>query len=237
LPRKLQVRNREAEALGLQSLKRYVQIAFNGTAQQVRRILPQIPYDPRIIIEAGTPYVKLTGMAGVRLIRRMWRGLVVADIKVTDGAVREVMFAAGAGANAATVMGSAPVETLDFFVEFCAKHNIYSMIDMLGVTNPLKKMLPMKTKPDVVVIHKGRDEEIDKKNIIRYKDITKIRSKYDSLISVAGGLEVDGVRRAYFNGADIAVLNVVAANDPNAGLHEGSNFRQLIASILSQVGA
>ena len=210
--------------MGLRTLKRYVQIAFNGTAQQVRRILPQIPYDPRIIIEAGTPYVKLNGMAGVRLIRRMWRGLIVADIKVTDGAVKEVMFAAGAGANAATVMGSAPVETLDYFVEFCAKHNMYSMIDMLGVDNPLRKMQPMKNRPDVVVVHKGRDEESNRRNIIRYKDISKIRSKYD------------GVRKAFFNGADIAVLNVVAANDPNAGLHEGSNFKQLIISILNEVG-
>ncbi|MCE7748165.1 MAG: hypothetical protein GPJ51_07190 [Candidatus Heimdallarchaeota archaeon] len=222
--------------MGLRTLKRYVQIAFNGTANQARRIIPQIPYDPRIIIEAGTPYVKLNGMAGVRLIRRMWRGLVVADIKVTDGAVREVVFAAGAGANAATVMGSAPVETLDFFVEFCAKHNIFSMIDMLGVDNPLRKMLPMQTKPDVVVIHKGRDEESNKRNIIRYKDIAKIRSKFDSLISVAGGLEYDDVRKAYFNGADIAILNVVASNDPNVGLRENANFRQLIPVILDEVG-
>lgn len=222
--------------MSLTTHSRYVQIAFNGTAQQVRRILPQIPQDSRIIIEAGTPYIKRTGMAGVHLIRRYWRGLVVADIKVTDGAAPEVMFSAAAGANAATVMGSAPVETLDFFIEFCAKHGMYSMIDMLGVDNPLRKMLPMKQKPDVVVIHKGRDEETDKSNIIRYKDIVKIRSKYDALMAVAGGLEPDDVRRAYFNGADIAILNVVGANDPNAGLHENENFRQLIPAILAEVG-
>ena len=101
--------------MSLDTHKRYVQIAFNGSPQQVRRILPRIPYDPRIIIEAGTPYVKLAGMNGVRLIRRMWRGLIVADLKVTDGAREEVAFAVRAGANAVTAMGSAPVETLDFF--------------------------------------------------------------------------------------------------------------------------
>jgi len=83
-----------------------VQIAFNHSTRQVRHILPQIPYDPRIIIEAGTPYIKRTGMAGVSLIRRMWRGLIVADIKATDGAAKEVMFSAADGANAATLMGS-----------------------------------------------------------------------------------------------------------------------------------
>ncbi len=222
--------------MSLTTHKRYVQIAFNGTARQVRRILPQIPQDSRIIIEAGTPYIKLTGMAGVRLIRRYWRGLVLADIKVTDGAAPEVMFSAAAGANAATVMGSAPVETLDLFIQFCARHGMYSMIDMLGVDNPLRKMLPMKHKPDIIVIHKGRDEETNKSNIIRYKDIAKIRSKYEALMAVAGGLEPEDVRKAYFNGADIAVLNVIGANDPNAGLHENENFRQLIPAILAEIG-
>ncbi len=222
--------------MGLETHKRYVQIAFNGSAQQVRRVLPQIPYDSRIIIEAGTPYIKRTGMAGVSLIRRWWRGLIVADIKVTDGAVKEVMFSAAAGANAATVMGSAPVETLDYFVTYCKNHNLYSMIDMLGVDKPLRKMLPMKTKPDVVVIHKGRDEESNKSNIIRYKDIAKIHSKYESLISVAGGLGFKDVRKAYFNGADIAILNVTEPDDPNVGLPDRSNFKRLIPAILSAVG-
>ncbi|MBY9001058.1 MAG: hypothetical protein KGD64_09100 [Candidatus Heimdallarchaeota archaeon] len=222
--------------MSLKTHKRYVQIAFNGTARQVRRILPQIPNDSRIIIEAGTPYIKRTGMGGVQLIRRYWRGLVVADIKVTDGAALEVIFSAAAGANAATVMGSAPVETLDFFIRFCSQHGMLSMIDMLGVDNPLRKMLPMKNKPDVVVIHKGRDEETNKHNIIRYKDIAKIRSKYDAMIAVAGGLEHENVRKAYFNGADIAILNVIGADDPNAGLHENEDFRQIIPSVLSQVG-
>ena len=88
---------------------RYVQIAFNGSIRQVRRILPQIRYDERIIIEAGTPFIKREGMAGFRLIRRMWRGIVLADLKITDGAREEVMFAANAGATAVTVMGSSPI--------------------------------------------------------------------------------------------------------------------------------
>ncbi|MCG3219838.1 MAG: orotidine 5'-phosphate decarboxylase, partial [Candidatus Heimdallarchaeota archaeon] len=149
---------------------RYLQIAFNTDANQVRRILPKIPYDSRIIIEAGTPYIKLTGMAGVRLIRRMWKGFIVADLKVTDGAVNEVMFASQAGATAVTVMGSAPTETIDLFNKTCTSRGIYSMVDMLGVENPLKNLMPLRHKPDFVVIHKGRDEESTRRKLIRYKD-------------------------------------------------------------------
>ena len=215
---------------------RYVQFAFNGTMQQVKRVLPNIIYDPRIIIEAGTPYIKQFGMPGVRLIRRLWRGMVVADLKVTDGAIREVQFAASAGANAVTVMGSAPTETLDFFNEYCAKLGLYSMIDMLGVDNPLRKLLPLKHKPNFVVIHKGRDEETNVRSIIRYKDIAKIGSKYDTFISVAGGLEVANVRKAYFNGADVAILNIVTNADPNNGIIDSTNFRALVPKILAELG-
>jgi len=213
-----------------------VQFAFNGTMQQVKRVLPKIPYDPRIIIEAGTPYIKQFGMNGVRLIRRLWRGLVVADLKITDGAVREIRYAVNAGANAVTVMGSAPIETLDFFNEYCENLGVYSMIDMLGVDNPLKRLLPLRHKPNFVVIHKGRDEETNVRSIIRYKDISKVRGKYDVFIAVAGGIEADGVRKAYFNGADVVILNVISRGDPNQGVLDTSDFRREVPAILSQVG-
>ena len=215
---------------------RYLQIAFNTDANQVRRILHKIPYDSRIIIEAGTPYIKLTGMAGVRLIRRMWKGLVVADLKVTDGAVNEVMFASQAGATAVTVMGSAPTETIDLFNKTCASRGIHSMVDMLGVEKPLQHLMPLKTKPDFVVIHKGRDEESTRRKLIRYKDIAKIHSKFDSFISVAGGLEPKGVRSAFFNGADVAILNVIRQGDPYKGIPETADFKNLIPQILKDVG-
>ena len=215
--------------------QRYIQIAFNHTASDVLRILPQIPYDPRIIIEAGTPYIKREGIAGIRLIRRLWRGLVVADLKVTDGANEEVRLAYSVGANAVTATGTAPEETLDFFNEVCEQFGILSMIDMLGQENPLKKLMPLKYKPKAVVIHKGRDEEANPRSIIRYKDINKVRSKYGVLISIAGGLDQDSVRKAYFNGADIAVLNIVKSSDVNKGLVDTMNFRNIIPSILKEV--
>ncbi|MHA2051289.1 MAG: orotidine 5'-phosphate decarboxylase / HUMPS family protein, partial [Promethearchaeota archaeon] len=216
--------------------QRYIQIAFNHSTSDVVRILPQIPYDPRIIIEAGTPYVKREGINGIRLIRNNWRGLLVVDLKVTDGAYEEVRFAYNAGADAVTAAGNAPDETLDSFNEICERFGILSMIDMLGQENPLKKILRLQHKPKAVVIHKGRDEEANPRTIIRYKDINKVRSKYSVLISVAGGLTHNSVRKAYFNGADIAVLNIVKSTDLNKGLIDTLNFRAIVPNILREVG-
>jgi bifunctional enzyme Fae/Hps len=190
-----------------------------------------------LIIEAGTPFIKREGIAGIRMIRRMWRGFLVADLKITDGAADEVSFAAGAGANAVTVMGSTTTKTIDLTIEACARHRIYSIVDMLGVIDPLKRMMPLKHPPDVVVIHKGRDEENVARAIIRYKDIMKIKSKFSTFIAVAGGLELQGIRTAYFNGANIAIVNIISRYDDNKGIIDTSNFRVVIPAILREVGA
>ena len=111
------------------------------------------------MIEAGSPFIKREGMSGVNALARMWPGIVVADIKVSDGAIGEVDMVAQAGARAITALGVAPVETLRLFIERCKQYGIISMIDMLGVEDPLQVLRPLYTQPDVVVIHRGRDEE------------------------------------------------------------------------------
>ena len=161
----------------LEHKKRYLQIAFNYDLGHVMRILPSLPPNERIIIEAGTPFIKREGLNGIRVIDRIWKGPIVADLKTLDGAEDEVGFVNGAGATAATVLGSAPVETLNLFIRHCAELEMDSMIDMLGVEEPLKVLLKLKTPPGVVILHKGRDEENTRGKVIKYKHINKIRSK------------------------------------------------------------
>lgn len=40
---------------------RYLQLAFNDDLRQVRSVLPRVVPDPRILIEAGTPFIKREG--------------------------------------------------------------------------------------------------------------------------------------------------------------------------------
>ena len=202
----------------LEHKKRYLQIAFNSNISQVRRILHSIPFNERILIEAGTPFIKREGTKGISAIASIWRGGIVADLKTLDGAVDEVNFVQTAGATAATVLGSAPTETLNLFIETCESLNMDSMIDMLGVKEPLKVLLKLKKPPSVVVLHKGRDEEGTRGKVIEYKHINKVRSKYDVLISAAGGVDLAQARSAIFNGADIVVANIVSPEDPWIGI-------------------
>jgi len=214
---------------------RYLQIAFNYDLQMVRQMLPRIPQSDRILIEAGTPFIKLTGMDSVRAIRRRWSGQIVADLKVSDGAAQEVAMAHSAGATAATVLGNAPRETIDLFIEQCKQFNMLSMIDLLGVGDPLKVLRPLKKAPDIVVIHRGRDEENTRGKMIPYRQINRIRSKYDALISAAGGVDLRESRSAIFNGANIVVVNIIHPQDSWTGIKTTDNITEIAHQFLETI--
>lgn len=214
---------------------RYLQIAFNYDLGLVAQILPRIPRSDRILIEAGTPFIKLAGMPGLRAIRQRWGGHLVADLKVLDGAIGEVTMAHQAGATAATVLGSAPTETINLFIEHCGHLNMLSMIDMLGVDDPLDVLRPLHKAPDVIVIHRGRDEENTRGKMIRYRQINRIRSKYDCLISAAGGVDLREARSAIFNGANIVVANIVRPNDGWTGIQTNEDITAISQQFLDTI--
>lgn len=219
----------------LRSNARYLQIAFNYDLRLVRDVLPTIIYNERILIEAGTPFIKREGMAAISGIRRYWHGDVVADLKVADGAVGEVQIAHMAGATAATVLGSAPTETLDIFIGLCNQLGMISMVDMIAVDDPMKVLRPLAQPPNVVIIHRGRDEESSKGKVIQYRQINRIRSKYDVLISVAGGVDLREARSAIFNGANIVVANLVQPGDPWHGINTDGQVQEIALQFLQTI--
>jgi bifunctional enzyme Fae/Hps len=225
----------EGRVLPLDHKTRYLQIAFNYDVGLVKRILPDIPPSARIMIEAGTPYIKREGAAGVRAIRSMWQGHLVADIKTVDGALGEVNMVRAAGATAATVLGSSPTEALDLFIARCAKLGMNSMIDMLGVEEPLRVLMQLKSPPDVVVLHRGRDEEGTRGKVIQYRHVNRVRSKFDVIISAAGGVDLKEARSAIFNGANIVVVNLVSPDDPWTGISTEADVVAMAEQFLATI--
>jgi bifunctional enzyme Fae/Hps len=132
---------------------------------------------------------------------------IVADLKSMDRGEREVKIAKEGGANAAVVLGQAPIETINAFIEECKKVGLDSMIDMMNVEYPLEVLRKLKTLPTVVILHRGVDEEIfNPESEIPYHEIQRIKSNYDILVAVAGGDTIQEVQRAIFNDADIVVV-------------------------------
>ncbi len=215
---------------------RYLQIAFNYDLALVQRILPTIAYSPRILIEAGTPFIKREGIEGIRKMRMLWEGHVVADIKTVDGAEGELEMVKQAGATAVTVLGSAPTETLNLFIAKCERLGMLPMIDMLGVTDPLHVLRPLRQLPSaVVVLHLGRDEESTRGKVIQFRHVNRIRSKYDVLISAAGGVGLKEARSAIFNGASIVVANLVRPGDEWQGISTKANVAEIAKQFLETI--
>lgn len=132
---------------------------------------------------------------------------VVADIKAIDRGETEVEICSRAGANAATVMGTAPVETIDAFIANCTAHGLDAMIDMMNVEFPILVLAKLKKMPKVVILHRGVDEErFNREKQIPFWAIQRITSTYRTMIAIAGGDSSREVQRAAFNGANIVVV-------------------------------
>lgn len=209
----------------LEKRKKYLHVALNSTLEEAEEIISQLPTSDRILIEVGTPLIKIYGTKAVSRIKAMAPAgtYIVADNKCADLAAREVEMMANAGANAATCLGVSPIETIDSFIEECQKFNIDSMIDMMNVESALTVLKKLKKLPDVVMLHRGVDEtEFSKEKQIPYYQIKQIKGNYDVLVAVAGGDTIREVQRAIFNDADIVVVwkNFYQASEETAQLAE-----------------
>jgi 3-keto-L-gulonate-6-phosphate decarboxylase len=213
----------------------YLQLAFNEDWPQARRILSSIVRSDRILIEAGTPYIKREGLAGIRAIRTRWPGHIVADLKASDGGAEEAAMVRTAGATAATVLGSSPIETIDRFIAACDDLGMESMIDMLGVSDPLRVVMHLKSPPTVIVLHRGRDEEGTRGKVIQYRHVTRLRSKFSTIISAAGGVDLREARSAVFNGAGIVVVNIVSPGKPWEGIPANADVAKVASDFLTTI--
>lgn len=132
---------------------------------------------------------------------------IVADLKAMDRGQTEVEIAALGGASAAVALGTAPIETLDSFIEQCERSGLDAMIDMMNVEFPLSVLRSLKKIPPVVIIHRGVDEErLNHEKQIPLHEIRRIKGNFNIMISIAGGDTLREVQRSVFNDADIVVV-------------------------------
>lgn len=192
----------------LEKRKKYLQIALNNNLIESRDIIRQLPASDKIIIEVGTPLLKIYGLSALEEIRSLRpNSYLVADAKIADLAEREVEMLAEAGANAITCLGVAPTETIDEFVGACSRQRVDSMIDMMNIDNPVSMLKKLKKLPTVVILHRGVDEtEFSKEKTIPYYQIKQIKGNYNLIVAVAGGDTPLEIQSAFFNDADIVVV-------------------------------
>ncbi len=197
--------------------KKYLQIAFNRTLEEIAVMINSLPLSDRIIIEAGYPLIKTYGVRAIATIKNLWMQkalahifnlYIVADLKCMDRAFTEVEAAASAGASAATCLGLAPLETINEFIKRCEEIGIDSMLDMMNIEYPFEVLSELIKPPKIIMLHRGVDEgEDNREKEVPYHEIERIKSVYeDVLIAVAGGETIREVITGAFNGADIIIV-------------------------------
>src|SRR3990167_11465526 len=140
--------------------QKYLQVALNSTLSEANQIIRTLPQSDRILLEAGTPLIKHYGIEAIRFIKNLRpQSYVVADLKTMDRGETEVILAKQGGASGAISLGYAPIETINSFINSCDKYGLDSMVDMMNVDFPIKVLRKLKKQPNVVILHRGVDEE------------------------------------------------------------------------------
>ena len=187
----------------------YLQISLdNPEIESAKRVISHLPGSDRIILEVGTPLIKRYGTKIISQLREVAKDIFfVADLKTLDVGKVEVDLAFDETADAVVAAGLAPAETLDSFIHEARRLGIYSVVDMLNVEDPLKKLKSIKEFPDIVGLHRGIDQETGREHGLDIiPEIRQIFKDKKFLIAVAGGIVPETAKQALQKGADIIIV-------------------------------
>jgi bifunctional enzyme Fae/Hps len=201
----------------------YLQVALDLVdLSRVTSVLKELPENDHLIIEAGTPLVKKFGLSVLSEIRKVKpNAFIIADLKILDTGNLEARMAADATADAVVISGLAPMSTMEKAIVEAKKVGIYSVIDMLNVSNPVKVIQGLKFKPDIVELHRAIDVE---ETAHAWGDIAALKKAAGGklLVATAGGIRTNVVKDALKAGADILVVGraITASKDVNHAADE-----------------
>ena len=187
----------------------YLQIALDAPSLEgAKKVILALPGSDRIILEVGTPLIKRYGTRGINELRQIAKDkFIIADLKTLDVGKVEVDIAYEDTADAVVAAGLAPPETLDATVHEARRLGIYAVIDMLNVEDVLGKLKSLKDLPDIVILHRGIDQESGRTcGLERIKLIRQAFPNKKYLIAVAGGIVPETAKEALDQGADILIV-------------------------------
>ncbi|ENN95654.1 bifunctional formaldehyde-activating enzyme/3-hexulose-6-phosphate synthase [Methanocaldococcus villosus KIN24-T80] len=164
----------------------YLQVALDvPSLENLDMILETLPKSDHLILEAGTPLIKRFGLEVIEHIREYFDGFIVADLKTLDTGRVEVRLAFEYTANAVVISALAPKATILKALHECQKCGLMSYLDTLNVDNIEMLYNSLEIKPDVIVLHRGIDEESF--------GIKKSWSFKEGKLAIAGGVGLENI--------------------------------------------
>jgi len=159
------------------------------------------------VIEIGTPLCKAAGIDAVRAIREVCPDkLILADLKTPDVGGLEAQMAFEAGADMMTVIGGAPMATVESALKVAQEMDKEMLMELTGVRDIIARATEWKqVGVGRMVYHRGWDEQAfarewteDDKRIIR--QLIDMGFK----ITVTGGITVELL--PFFQDLDVSII-------------------------------
>ncbi|WP_053218557.1 3-hexulose-6-phosphate synthase [Virgibacillus senegalensis] len=143
-------------------------------------------------IEIGTGVIKEFGIEIIKEMKRTYPDkTLVADMKICDAGKHETALALDAGADIATVMGFAPLQTIKDCIEVANHADKQIMVDLLGIRSRDKVDQLVESGADLLSLHIGKDEQktggLDAGHFDLVEGLTGVQT------AVAGGINQDSL--------------------------------------------
>ena len=159
-------------------------------------------------IEIGTPLTKAAGMDAVSAVRELCPdNIILADVKSPDVGGLEAKICFDAGADWMTVLGAAPLATVELALqEANSRPGKEAIIELTGIRDILARAREWRSiGMKRMVYHRGWDEG-NTSRLWEPRDRAIIQEliRMGFKISVAGALELETI--SFFQGVDISVF-------------------------------
>lgn len=171
------------------------------------------------IIEVGSPFIIEEGMRPVRIFKEKYPDCeILADTKIMDAGDYEAELTYKAGADYCTVLGVTDTLTIKGCLDAAEKYGKKVFVDMICVKDIEGRVAEIEEAGvNCIGVHVGVD--LQAAGVTPMDDLKRIKaaSKH-SMISVAGGINVDTVDDYKAVGADIVIVGggINHAKDPVA---------------------
>jgi|TARA_B100002003_G_C14157145_1_gene557411 bifunctional enzyme Fae/Hps len=162
----------------------------------IEGILKSLPRKDAIIIKVTAPLIKRYGVEICQKIHQIRpESIIISDMKTLDTGNLEARMAGDATADVITFSGRAPIKTQERFMDECKKVGALALMDTTNLSNPLKALKKLNTKPEIVELRWIPN----KAEVTEIKKVCGIKT----LIAVDTDIEIDKIKGALTSGVDI----------------------------------
>ena len=202
-----------------------LQVAMDYTSLSKALVMAALVAPEVDIIEIGTPLCKAAGLAAISAVREVCPdNLILADFKTPDVGWLEAKMAFDAGADLMTVIGGAPMATVESALKTANEYGKEILMELTGVRDIIARAKEWRQVGiEWMVYHRGWDEEASNRQWSQ-NDLDTIQRLIDMgfKVTVTGGITLESI--PFFQSIPVTAIitgrAIHAAKDPVASAME-----------------